>query len=51
MYNMLEVVTEEDFNEVYGRFKTTYANDVGVLKYKEKGWVGNKSLWRLMWPR
>jgi hypothetical protein len=51
MCNMLEVVTEEDFNEVYGRFKTTYANDAGVLKYVEKGWAGNESLWRLMWPR
>ena len=36
MYNMLEAVTEEDFNEVYGRFKTTYANDASVLKYVEK---------------
>jgi hypothetical protein len=51
MCNMLEAVIEEDFNEVYGRFKTTYANDVGVLKYAEKGWAGNESLWRLMWPR
>jgi hypothetical protein len=46
MCNILEDVIEEDFNEVYGRFKTTYANDVGVFKYVEKEWVGNMSLWR-----
>jgi hypothetical protein len=51
MCNMLEGVTEEDFNEVYRRFKTIYENDAGVLKYVEKGWVRDESLWRLMWPR
>jgi hypothetical protein len=44
MCNILEAVTEEDFNEVYGRFKTIYENDAGILKYVEKGWVGNESL-------
>jgi hypothetical protein len=48
MYNMLEAVTKEDFKEVYRRFKTTYANDAGILKYVEKGWAGDESLWRLM---
>jgi hypothetical protein len=33
MCNMLEALTKEDFNKVYERFKATYTNDVGVLKY------------------
>jgi hypothetical protein len=45
---MLEAVTKEDFNEVYRRFKTAYTNDASILKYVEKGWTGNRSLWRLM---
>jgi hypothetical protein len=48
MCNMLEAMTKEDFNEVYGRFKTTHTNDVDVLKYLEKRWVGDGSLWKLM---
>jgi hypothetical protein len=51
MYNMLEALTKEDFNKVYERFKATYTNDVGVLKYVEKEWARNGSLRGLIWPR
>ena len=44
MCNMLKAMTKKDFNKVYERFKTTYANDADVLKYVEKGWTRNKSL-------
>jgi hypothetical protein len=51
MCNMLEAVTEEDFNKVYGRFKITDANNASALKYVEKRWVGDGSVWKPMWPR
>ena len=51
MSAMLEAITEDGFNKAYGRFKTKYANHIGVLKYVEKGWAGDNSPWKRMWPR
>lgn len=33
---MLEMVTEVGFNITYGRLKTKYVHNIGVLKYVEK---------------
>lgn len=51
MCSMLESITEEQFNDTYSKFKITYANDKKVLKYVEKGWAGENSPWKRMWPR
>ena len=36
MCNMLEVVTEDDFNEAYQRLRINYQGHPGVLQYVEK---------------
>ena len=48
MCNMPEAMIEEDFNKVYRRFKTTDTNNAGALKYMEKGWARDGSLWKPM---
>jgi hypothetical protein len=51
MYLMLDSMTEEQFVVAYRRFKVTYANNNGILKYVKKGWTGSNSQRRRMWPR
>jgi hypothetical protein len=51
MCSKLDSVTEEEFDASYLRMKATYANNNGILKYVEKGWVGNNSKWKKRWPR
>jgi hypothetical protein len=51
MCSILDLTTKEQFDAAYRRFKVTYANNNRILKYVEKGWIGNNSQWRRMWPR
>ena len=51
MCNMLEAVTEDDFNEAYQRLRINYQGHPGVLQYVEKGWAGQNSPWKQLWPR
>ena len=51
MCNMLEVVTEGDFNEAYQTLRINYQGHPGVLQYVEKGWAGKNSPWKKLWPR
>lgn len=48
---MLEASSLDNFQEVHENFKVKYANNPKVFKYVEKGWAGDDSPWRCMWPR
>ena len=51
MCNMLEAITEDDFNEAYQRLRINYQGHLGVLQYVEKGWAGQNRPWKQLWPR
>ena len=51
MCDMLEAVTQDDFNEAYQRLQINYQGHPSVLQYVEKGWTGQNSPWKQLWPR